>query len=298
MNRRLELSEQDTTLLHWLLVEHFNSQFEAGVQFGSRGPLLDDLCAAVIKYYIDSSTDCAACEIEFWHDVDELRSEVFDRVLSNTDYLRVMEILSWLDREEFYLPIEASRQVYVGDAPPLTGTSLSNNHHWTTGSPSVEGVWTSSLTAPASCGRLHYMITTGRLIYDDNQFHQWLWLLEDVDFPPVLEIGSIEDIYSFIATYATQQPDGIDWHRVADDWGGVHISMGGFIDTFDARWRQQDRLLRFWDGEATLWFTLPQGRWCPGPPIPYFRYTQPVRKSKWWQRSNIRRGRIASRSNP
>lgn len=291
------------TLLHWLLVEHFNSQFEAGVQFDSHGPLLDDLCAAVIKYYIDSSVDCAACEIEFWHDVDELRSKVLDRVLSYTDFSRVTEIQSWLGQEKLYQPIEASRQVYVGTAPPLADTSLYNSHHWTTGSPPVEGTWTSSLTSPASCSRLHYMITTGRLIYNNSQLHQWLWILEDVDLPPVLEISSLEDIYSFIAAYATQQPDGVNWHRVAGDWGGVHISVGGFIDTFDARWRQRDRLLRFWDGEATLWFTLPQGRWVPGPPIPYLRYMPPIRKSKWWQRSisrrerlAIRRGRIASRS--
>jgi hypothetical protein len=78
----------------------------------------------------------------------------------------------------------------------------------------------------------------------------------------VFEVASAQDWYSLAARYPASDDAGRlvpHWGLVAEEWDGVHLSLGGLLTAEQVRidgtrgWSEH----RMWDAEQTSWF-----RWC------------------------------------
>lgn len=77
------------------------------------------------------------------------------------------------------------------------------------------------------------------------------------DGVPILDIASADDWVAFVMAYAKPCSELLypDWRRVAEDFKGVHMTLGAIVATQGFYFETEQGLTApaFWDVESTLW---------------------------------------------
>ena len=84
------------------------------------------------------------------------------------------------------------------------------------------------------------------------------WRVRFIQDVRVWEINHSADWHSLCAEYPRKASDGRlvpDWQKVAHDWDGVHLTLGGMLSSEQARYEQAHgwSMLQFWHSEQTHW---------------------------------------------
>lgn len=144
------------------------------------------------------------------------------------------------------------------------------------------GIWWSELISPgvlSSCRGLETdpVVTVNDICHDDHRLRRSGSSLRSATVSPgarVYEIASIDDWTRFISTYpavvsADMRPlwsgwsawSGQwvepDWPRVAVEWDGVHMTIGGYLAAAYQRLASAagSTMLAGWDPDATVWLS-------------------------------------------
>jgi hypothetical protein len=181
-----------------------------------------------------------------------------------------VSLAGWLRRRmpQWWHDMDRERQVWVGSAaePPdqlLMVVDLDPMH--AEASKPKRAFWTSTVDPAVVSPWLEW--PEGMLSGPSH-----LWRVAVSTAARVAEIHTPAEWSSFARTYAgahrafrwsgrPQSPPGSartdpDWSKVAEDWDGVHLSVGGLLTAQDVPYRSDGVTteLRGWDMESTAWF--------------------------------------------
>ena len=100
-----------------------------------------------------------------------------------------------------------------------------------------------------------------------------VWHLRFLSQPRIWEIVGPQDWHRLCRRYPCRSEDGRlvpDWPKVAQEWDGVHLTLGGMLTTEQVLWEASGECteLRWWQCELTTWLNqLPvEGERLPGVP--------------------------------
>lgn len=157
----------------------------------------------------------------------------------------------------WWAPLDRSAQVWAGkmSEPPdaLRFQPELDQMHQLASKPRY-AFWTSTLVRP---------YTSPWLLWPEGQFKgpPRLWRMTVIPDARVAEIHSPRDWAELCVRYPAGSATWLDpnWHEVARDWDGVHLSAGGWLTAEDLPYDAGGRTaeLRGWNMESTVWL-----RWC------------------------------------
>lgn len=212
-----------------------------------------------------TALELSACAVETVSRWRGDRSEIFDMLFQERRELESLAVamLASPAAAAWFGPIELTRQVWFSDDgdPPSQAAFESPEapSAWELyAQKSMGGLYSTTLVEGTSA--LHAVLAygTGDVC---GRFQDALLTLFRLHIQPqvhVFEINGPRDWHRLCLRYPAKATDGRltpDWSRVANDWHGVHVTLGGVLLAEQVRSTSPEGWSQFeaWDFEQTLW---------------------------------------------